>query len=281
MAQCTTAQERARRYAIGLIVAHLVLALAAVLLFTTGFQDYKWPRWQSIFLEALALSQVGLATTVLVIGNFSLVWRIAVAAIVLMFWLGVLDSLDFRDENWLFIFAIQMAGIGACLAVARIFGARLTCEPATDVGSLECAKLRFSMRQILQVTAAVSFLLGIATLIGKLPDFHEALDRGVLPRAKTLGVVLVPIVLVTVWAAFTTGRRMTPFLLLIVVTLLAAYAIANTDRMFRTAWWSSLTRESYQMAYLYLVFVYALVVSLSLAILRIGGYRFDRRSGSS
>lgn len=276
MATCTAAQERARRFAIGLIVAHLVLALAGVLLFVPGFPDYAWPRWQCIFLEALAFAQVGMVTAILAIGSLSITYRVAAAAAVFMFWVIVFGALDLHHENWLSIFAIQMAGIGACLAVARIFGARLTCEPAPDVSSLERAKFRFSMRQILLVMASVSFLLGVATLIGKLPDFHEALDRGVLPRAKTLGVGLVPILLVAVWTTFTTGRRVTPFLLLIVVTLLAAYASA--DRMFRTAWWSTLTRESYQMAYLYLVFVYALLVFLSLATLRIGGFRIGRQS---
>lgn len=281
MAEYANAQERARRFAIGLIVAHLVLALAAVLLFAPGFSDYKWPRWQSIFLESLASSQVALTTAVLFIGSFSLVWRIAAAATVLMFWLSVLDAIGFREENWLFIFAIQLAGIGACLAIARIFGARLTCASAAEVVLRERQKLRFSMRQMLLATLAASLLLGVYTAIGKLPDFHESLDRGVLPRAQALGIVLVLIALFAVWTAFGTGRRMAPFLLLILVTLLGSYTIANTDRMFRTAWWSALTRESYQMAYLYLVFLYALFVSLSLAVLRIGGYRFARRSESS
>lgn len=222
-----------------------------------------------------------MVTAILAVGGLSIAYRVAAAAAVFMFWVIVLNALDFHHENWLTIFAIQTAGIGACLAVARIFGARLSCEPVPDVGSLERAKFCFSIRQMLLMTTAVSFLLCIGMVVTKLPPFQESMDNGGIPRAKSLGIVLAPVVLLAVWAAFGTTRRMTPFLLLIAVTLLAGHAVSRVDQIYRIAWWSTLTRESYQMAYLYLVFVYALVVCLSLAALRIGGFRMVRQSANS
>lgn len=266
--------ERTRRHMVGLIGAHLFLALFAVLLFSEGFQGYKWPRWQSIFAEALACSQVGFMAAILAIGNMRLSVRIISAAIVLTFWLIVLDALDLGHENWLAIFAIQFAGIGITLAVPRIFGFQLVREQNADEGPVESAQYRFSLRQMLLLTAAVSFLLGLWTVASHFWGLQPSHDRGVRPRAMTLGLGLIPVMLAALWASLGTKRRILPIFVLVLVAALAGLATGRTDRLWRTLWWSSLSRESYEIAYWYLVGLYAFVVYLSLLVLRVSGYRY-------
>jgi hypothetical protein len=69
-------------------------------------------------------------------------------------------------------------------------------------------------------------------------------------------------------------QRVTPFFFLVLVTIVAGTAVARTDQLYRTSWWSSLTHESYQTAYLQLVYLYAILVYLSVTVVRVSGYRF-------
>jgi hypothetical protein len=191
--------ESPRRYIAGLIVAHTILVVVAVLTFSTGFTDYRWPRWQSIFIEALAASQVGLLSASLVIATVTLPIRIVALSIVLTFWLIVLNDLGLNQDYWLTIFAIQIAGIVLGLAIARLFGRRLIWERrGTGQSRLAEATYRFSLRQMLYWTAAASFLLCLGTVLPHISDAKSSFDLGVLPRAKTLGLSLFPITLVAV-----------------------------------------------------------------------------------
>ena len=127
-------------------------------------------------MEALACSQVGLAAAILAIGSLRLFLRIIGAAIVLTFWLIVLDALDLGHENWLAIFAIQFVGICVILVVVRIFGVRMIIGPNTDEGPLERGKYRFSLQQVLLLTAAASFLLGLWTVVSRFWGFQPSID---------------------------------------------------------------------------------------------------------
>jgi hypothetical protein len=265
--------ENPRRFIIGLIVAHAVLVLFAVVTFSAGFTDYKWPRWQSIFIEALAACQVGLLSASLVIAIVALPVRIVALSIVLTFWLIVLTDLGLDQDYWPTIFAIQIVGIVLSLAIARLFGLRLISDRRNaDETQLAQAAHHFSLRQMLYWTAAVSFLLCLGTVLPHVLPAQSAIDLGLLPRAKTLGLSLFPITLVAVLGTLGFKRIITPFFLLVLVTVVASTAVARTDQLYRTTWWSSLTHESYQTAYLQFVYLYAALVYLTVTVVRACGY---------
>jgi hypothetical protein len=271
--------ESPRRYIIGLIVAHAVLVLFAVLTFSAGFTDYKWPRWQSIFIEALAATQIGLSSASLVIATVSLPVRIVALSIVLTFWLIVLNDLGLNQDYWLTIFTIQIAGIVLSLAIARLFGLQLIWDRCgTAETQLAGPAYHFSLRQMLYWTAAASFLLCLGTVLPHISGVKSSFDMGALPRAKTLGLSLFPITLVAVLGTLGFKQKITPFFVLVLVTVVASTTVARADQLYRTTWWSSLTHESYQTAYLQLVYLYATLVYLSVTVVRACGYRFAKRS---
>ena len=179
--------ESPRRYIIGLIVAHTILVVFAVSTFSTGFTDYKWPRWQSIFIVALAASQVGLLSASLVFGTVTLPLRVVALSIVLTFWLIVLNDLGLDQDYWLAIFAIQIAGIVACLAIARLVGLQLIRDrPGADKTRLAKAAYHFSLRKCCTGQQRRHFC-SVSP-----PYFHISLarttpfDLGVRPRAYAL-----------------------------------------------------------------------------------------------
>jgi hypothetical protein len=271
--------ESPRRYIVGLIVAHAVLVVFAVATFSAGFTDYKWPRWQSIFIEALAASQVGLLSASLVIATVSLPMRIVALSIVLTFWLIVLNDLGLTQDYWLMIFAIQIAGIILSLAIARLLGLRLIWgHRGTDQTRPAAATYHFSLRQMLYWTAVASFVLCLGTVLPHISGAKSSFDLGVLPRAKTLGLSLFPITLVAVLGTLGFKQKITPLFVLALVTVVAATAVARSDQLYRTTWWSSLTHESYQTAYLQLIYLYAILVYLSVTVVRVCGFRFVKQS---
>jgi hypothetical protein len=149
---------------VALMGVHLVLVLFAVLSFAAGFPDYKWPRWQSLLIEALCLAQLGLLATLLVLGTARFSVRFIAFAIVLTFWLIIFLDLGLDHEDWLIIFSIQIAGVCCILVVLRQFGVRVTRRRPTAEAAGK-SKYRFSLRQMLVWTAAASFMLGLGTVI--------------------------------------------------------------------------------------------------------------------
>jgi hypothetical protein len=267
-----------QRYALGLTIVHAAMALFAVLTFVQGFTDYKWPRWQTIFMEALALSQVGLLAAFLGSGTVRLSVRLISFAIVLVFWLIVFNYVGLDHEDWLAIFLIEIVGICYVLIFARLSGGKFVRKRPAAEAPPNRSKYRFSLRQMLLLMAAASFLLGLGTLLWRFQGFQPpSIDRGVLPRAKVLGLSLPPILLVALWATLGTTRKLLPFVVLVLVTVIASFKVADADQNFRTAWWSALPRDYYPIAYAILVWAYALISYLSLFVLWIGGFRFAKR----
>jgi hypothetical protein len=275
---CTRRQARG---VVALLIVHAILVVISIMPFTVGYPDYSWPRWQSVFIEGLATGEIGLAAVFFVMGSATLPLRVIATAIVFTFWLFVLDDLALDHERWLTIFAIQSIGTLLLLGIARLCGIRLVTECAVKHSQLTARQYHYSLGQLLVWTAAISFLVFLGTAIAHVWHFRQSVDSGVLPRAKVIGLSLALIVNLAAWAILGARRKAVPLAILALITVVASLATGRTDHAVRTAYWSSVPVEFYEIAYWYLITFYAIVVSLSLLAIRTTGYRFIRGTAKS
>ncbi len=267
-----------RHLIVALVLVHIALVVFAVQLFSAGFPDYRWPRWQCIFIESLACSQVGMLAAWLAVGRVPLPLRLSAIAIVIAFWLLAFDYLDLNHESWYRIFSIQVAGICLTLVVARLCGVQLIDQRSAVEHQSGNWLRQFSLRQMMAWMVAAACLLNLGIVARKywgVPDWSAFAE---LPRANTLGLALVPVVLIAVWATLGSNRILLPLTLFVLITTIGNLAVGKADRLCRQSWWSSLGRETYETAYWYLVYLCAVVIYLSLVVCRKCGYRLAKTS---
>lgn len=265
-----------RRLLAGIIVIHLLLVFVSILPFASGLPNYLWPRGQCIFIESLACSQIGLLASLLALGGMLVSLRICALAVVVAFWLTALNYLGLGHEYWFTIFAIQISVVGAFFLAARLFGVRTRNEYITHEKEQEIQKAQISLQQMMWWVAAVACLLNLGLVAWYPFEITQPLDLGMLWRATPLGIGLACVTVTAVWAALGSNRELVTIFVTIFVTVVVSLFIGTVDRIHRTTWWSSLNRETYEVAYWYLVFLHSTLVYCSSLALRVCGYRIDK-----
>jgi hypothetical protein len=266
--------QRRRRYVLGLIFSHTIAAVFAILPFTVGFTDYAWPRGQAIFIEALACGQLSVAAIMLAADWPELPIRICALAGLLAFWLPALNF-TLNNECWFNVFVIQTTVGVVFLFTARSAGMRLGFRQEHDQLADSSTPKGFSLRQLMLVTAAVSFVLGLWVVIQSHAG-QQTIEQGAYPRAEVIGFCFAGVAIAAVIAATVERRKATHLFGLVLIAVVASLLVAQADRLYRRSWWSSLTLETYHTAYMWLTYVYAVIVYLSLLMLRVTGLRWRK-----
>src|SRR5690606_38951789 len=98
-----------RYLVVGLVLVHLACVVIAIGLFSVIPPSYYlplWPRWQTVFLEGLAIAQTGLLATWLGVGKAPLAARMSSLVSLIAFWVAVFNWLTLDHENWFKVFVI-------------------------------------------------------------------------------------------------------------------------------------------------------------------------------
>ena len=256
----------------GLFVIHLLMTILALRSFMEPPSDYLWPRWQCIFLESLAVSQIGLVTTFLTVGKAPFLQKLLGGIAVFAFWLATLNFVGLLHEYWLLLVLIHASGIYVGLVAAlRISNMRLTCLDGTYSES----NRQFNLRQMFVWMTAAACGLGVVSLALQDPSFAQ-IRHEELPRALVLGVLFVLVTLVLTYVILGAKRRIAPWLIAIIVVGGSAMAAGVADQYFRNQWWTSLNGDVYAAAYRYWVLLTGVITLVSLITIRGCGYRFTK-----
>jgi hypothetical protein len=251
---------------------HLALVIVALRLMSLDMPEYRWPRWQCIFMEALVTSQVSLLTIWLILGNASLPVRASGCAFAIATWLVVLEYLSLDNEYWPLVLSTQAVLVSLGLIAARLAGLKLRGRSRPLESLAKDGGNRFSLQQMLQWVAAFAFLMFLSTVV----QMSGGVGGYEVPMAVALGVLLAVVALSASSAALSAKRRFIPLLSLIAVTVVVGLLAGEVDRLYRHSWWSSLPREAYTEAYQRLIGLYAILTSWSLYSVRAAGWRLSK-----
>ena len=250
---------------------HLLLTWLGLQFFMNPPADYLWPRWQCIFFESLAVSQIGLVATWLAIGNAPFLIRFSGGVVVIALWLKTLSYVRLTQEYWILLLLIQVGGI------YFFFGAALEMKNVklTDLQDVNAESRRqFTLTQMFVCITASACVL---RALNSIPVPHPSqFQFGELPRALALGILFAAVVLILAWAVLGNNRRVAPTFAVIAVVLGASFAAGGVDQLVRRNWWSSLSRTDYMVAYCCWVTLSSFITFLSFVVLRVCGYRLKK-----
>jgi hypothetical protein len=267
---------------LALVLSHLACVVIAIVLFTLIPPSYYlplWPRWQTVFLEGLAISQICLLATWLGIGMAPLAARLGSVVFLIAFWVTMFDWLTLDHENWFKLFVILAFGVGGGLSLTRIIGLTLS-NYSTKKQSVDRRSIgRYTVWQMLSWLTIVAFLLYLVT-IGR-EHRHTPLDYMKGPRSLALGLSFVLVTLVTVWAYLRNRGGLIPALLALLVVVLASLTVGKVDTSVRQIAFSTLHPKSHEAAYWCMVSFASLLLHISLTWVRYCGYRLVKRPGVS
>ena len=258
-------------YIAAFVTAHLALATVAVRLLTTGMDRYHWPRWQSVFVEGVALSQVGLVAVWLAVGSTGVALRIAASTLVTGLWLAILNYAGLDHEYWLpLLVLLTVANAGGLFVLAQTWTFHVENQRSLQKRQPN-ANRGFTLRQTFAWTTAVSALLAFGTLAQQFAAVQTPPEA--FPRAMIMGFMLVPVTLTATWATLGTNRRVLASVVLLLAAVAASLSIGRYDELVRRTRWSSLDWMAYARAYWYLTYLYSIFVVVSLLVTRWCGYR--------
>ena len=105
-----------------LIAAHIILIFLAIYAMAMDLPNYQWPRWQSILIEVVALSQISLLSCWFIFGRSHWSVRSSMVVIGATFWVVTLRACGLNQEHWLTVVLIQVVGIFLMLLAVRFRG---------------------------------------------------------------------------------------------------------------------------------------------------------------
>ena len=186
-----------------LIFAHITLLFLAIYAMAMDLQNYPWPRWQSMFIEVLALSQISLLSCWCILGLSHWSVRTSILLIGVTFWVVTLRACGLNQERWLTIALIQVVGICVMLLAVQFRGYTLIdLNPgkATSTGHSEASsKLpRFSLFQLLIFVSIASLILGMSQILLS-HDALTTLNRGDHIRAPGLALAVAVLAITILW----------------------------------------------------------------------------------
>ena len=264
-----------------LIAAHIILLILAIYAMTMDIPNYRWPRWQSMFIEVMGLSQISLLSIWCILGRSLWNLRISMLLIGVTFWVVTLRACGLNQERWLTIALMQVVGISLILLAVRYRGYKLVDVMAEDNSSIrkqvDSSRLHhFSLFQLMVVVSVLSLFLGMSQKLFSY-EAPSTLNRDDYLRAPGLAISLALLANTVLWSTLYVKKPINRYhFSVIFVLLFACWGVGKVDQLYRTSWWSSLGPHAYEKAYWILLALYTLNMFLSLRVVRLTGFRIEK-----